>query len=249
VAKAARPVAILRIGQVGWSIRKEYAEHFPTDGSHLERYAQTFSCTEIDSSFYKPHKPATYARWATSVPAGFRFAVKVPKEITHQKRLIDVVEPLDRFLGEATSLGDKLGPLLVQLPPSLALGPAAGPFFASLRERFDGDVVFEPRHRSWFSKEGEMLLEEHRVARAAADPAVVPEAGEPGGWAGLAYYRLHGSPRVYYSAYSDEYLDALEHRLIGKARSSPVWCIFDNTAEGMATANALDLLRRLERSV
>src|SRR6185312_17112458 len=98
----------------------------------------------INSSFYRPHRPATYARWAASVPAGFRFAVKVPKEITHTRRLVATAEPLRRFLAEASALGDKIGPLLVQLPPSLAYdSDVAAGFFDALRERFEGSVVCE----------------------------------------------------------------------------------------------------------
>ena len=83
------------------------------------------------------------------------------------------------------------------------------------------------------------------MARVAADPAVVPAAAEPGGWDGLVYYRLHGSPKVYYSAYPDEYLEALAKTLTRAAKSAEVWCIFDNTAAFAATANALDVLDRV----
>src|SRR5687768_14756132 len=107
------------IGTAGWSIPKSSAEHFPADGSHLERYAQTLPAVEINSSFYRPHKIESYERWARAVPEGFRFAVKIPKTITHEKQLRGADELLNRFLGEAITLGTKLGPLLVQLPPSL----------------------------------------------------------------------------------------------------------------------------------
>ena len=109
----------------------------------------------------------------------------------------------------------------------------------SLRDRFDGDVALEPRHASWFEPAADRLVTGYRIARVAADPAVVPAAAEPGGWDGLVYYRLHGSPKVYYSAYADEYLEALAKTLTRSARTAEVWCIFDNTAEGAATANAL----------
>lgn len=244
-SKSAKPVAI-SIGCAGWALRKEHAPSFPAVGTHLTRYAGRLPAVEINSSFYKPHKPATYAKWAASVPEGFRFAVKVPREATHTRRLVGTEDVLDRFLAEATSLGKKLGPLLVQLPPSLTFSvTVADKFFASLRERFDGDVVLEPRHASWFESGAETLVAKHRVARVSADPAVVEGAGEPGGWDGLVYYRLHGSPKVYYSAYSDAYLEALADKITAAAESASVWCIFDNTAEGAATANALDALHRV----
>lgn len=233
----------IRIGCAGWSLPKEHADAFPAEGTHLERYAARFPAVEINSSFYKPHRSTTYTRWADSVPEPFRFSVKVPKVATHERRLTGVEDVLDSFLAEATQLGDKLGPLLVQLPPSLAFSAdVAKAFFAALRERFDGAVALEPRHPSWFEPSSEKLITKHRIARVAADPAVVPAAGEPGGWDGLVYYRMHGSPKIYYSEYPEAYLESLAKTLTRAAKSSEVWCIFDNTAAFAATANALDVM-------
>jgi uncharacterized protein YecE (DUF72 family) len=237
----------VRVGCAGWSVPKEHGDRFPEEGTHLARYAARFPAVEINSSFYKPHRPTTYARWASSAPAEFRFSVKVPKVATHERRLIDAGDILDSFLAEATQLGDKLGPLLVQLPPSLKFSAdIAERFFAALRARFDGDVALEPRHASWFEPEAEQLVTTHRVARVAADPAVVPAAAEPGGWDGLVYYRLHGSPKVYYSAYPDQYLDSLAKTLVKAAKSADVWCIFDNTAAFAATGDALTTRRLVQ---
>lgn len=236
----------VRVGCAGWSLPKEHAARFPNDGTHLERYAVRFSCVEINSSFYRPHRPATYARWAASVPKHFQFAVKVPREITHTRRLADPVEPLERFLAECGALNAKLGPLLVQLPPSLAYDSDTAPaFFAILRERFAGAVVCEPRHLTWFTPDAEQMLIASYVARVAADPAPVPDAARPGGWDGLVYYRLHGTPRIYYSPYSDEFLEILARDLASAASSVPVWCLFDNTALGHATDDALKTLSLL----
>jgi uncharacterized protein YecE (DUF72 family) len=234
---------LIRIGCAGWALRKENAEACPPPGTHLERYARRFNAVEINSSFYRPHRRSTYARWAGSVPAGFRFAVKIPKAITHTARLANSEAALGSFLGEVAGLGNKLGPLLVQLPPRLAFdGRIARPFFAQLRERFDGAVVCEPRHATWFEKEASGLFERFRIARAAADPAVVPAAAAPGSYEGIRYFRLHGSPRMYYSAYAQERLIAIAAQLQAAARSSrEVWCIFDNTATGAALADALHL--------
>ena len=241
-----RPRRTVRVGCAGWNVPAGHAARFPEAGSHLERYAQVFSCVEINSSFYRPHRPATYARWAAAVPEEFRFAVKMPREITHEHRLHSPVERLDRFLGECGALGEKLGPLLVQLPPSLRFDAAIAPaFFGILRARFAGDVVCEPRHASWLTPEAEQALAQSHIARVAADPAPVPPAAQPGGWDGLVYYRLHGSPRVYYSAYPEDALVARAEALRAAARSAPVWCIFDNTALGAATADALTVMGRL----
>jgi uncharacterized protein YecE (DUF72 family) len=210
-------------------------------GSHLERYGAILNAVEINSSFYRPHRTATYERWAVSVPEDFRFAVKIPKSITHERRFKDVGDLLDRFLAEVSGLGPKLGPLLVQLPPSLTFQPGvADGFLSELRNRVEGSIVCEPRHASWFTPEVEALLTELRIARVAADPAPVPRADEPGGWRGLSYYRLHGSPRIYYSAYSAEYLAAIAEVLTRDAAADiETWCIFDNTAAFAATGDAL----------
>ena len=237
----------IRIGTAGWSIPKLSAPAFPADGTHLERTARVMAMTEVNSSFYRPHKPETWARWAASTPPGFRFAVKLPKAISHEARLEGADAALERFLAEAGMLGDRFGPLLVQLPPSLRFDRAvAEEFFAILRARFDGDVVCEPRHASWFTDGAESLLVAHRVARVAADPAPVPGAGEPGGWDGLRYWRLHGSPVIYRSAYEPAVLDMLAERFLAEAALRPVWCVFDNTADFHALDDALATMARLQ---
>ena len=240
-------MSALYVGTAGWSLPKAEQPRFPAGGSHLERYAAVLPAAEINSSFYRPHRPATYARWAETVPAGFRFSVKVPKAVTHGLRLAGAGGALDAFLAETTALGEKLGCLLVQLPPGLRYDArVASTFLSVLRRRHGGAVAVEPRHPSWFEPGPERLLVKHGAARVAADPAVVPAAGGPGGDRSTVYYRLHGSPRVYDSDYDEGYLDALAGRLRAAARDAEaVWCVFDNTAVGAATANALGLLDRM----
>jgi uncharacterized protein YecE (DUF72 family) len=179
--------------------------------------------------------------WAASVPEDFRFAVKVPKAITHEHRLKDIDDLMYRFLSEASGLGHKLGPLLIQLPPSLSFQHGvADRFLTELRSQVQGSIVCEPRHASWFTPEVAALLDRLRIARVAADPAPVPGAADPGGWRGLSYYCLHGSPRIYYSAYSPEYLAAIAEVLASDAAAGiETWCIFDNTAAFAATGDAL----------
>ncbi len=231
------------IGCAGWNIPRAEQSRFPEHGSHLERYARVLPAVEINTSFYRPHRQATYVRWAESVPAAFRFSVKVPKTITHGARLEGASALLDAFLAEVGGLGDRLGALLVQLPPSLRFdAPVADAFFRALRARSGAGVVCEPRHPSWFAADANALLVRERIARVAADPSPVPGGAEPGGWPGLVYHRLHGSPKRYYSAYSEEYLRALAPRLLATAAAGvPVWCIFDNTAAGAALPDALTL--------
>ena len=144
------------------------------------------------------------------------------------------------FLENVELLGEKLGPVLIQLPPRLAfdIGPVTA-FFDALRHQFPGTVVCEPRHRSWFTIEVEALMDRFMIVRVAADPALLPEAAQPGGWKGLLYFRLHGSPEIYHSVYREAYLKQLATQI--KDSQVPVWCIFDNTASGAAVGNALDL--------
>jgi uncharacterized protein YecE (DUF72 family) len=239
---------VIHVGTAGWALPHLWRDRFPPDGSNLERYAARFSCAEINSSFYRQHRRSTYQRWAASVPAGFLFAVKVPRAITHDQRLVAADVLLEVFLEEATGLGDRLGPLLVQLPPSLALDEAiADELFATVRSLHAGDVVCEPRHESWFGERGNAILTAHRVARAGADPALCAAAARPGGWPALAYLRLHGSPQMYRSTYTDEALQEVGTLLRGhRAAGAACWCVFDNTTLGAATGNALALAKLLE---
>lgn len=238
----------VRVGCAGWNIPRQATRHFASRGSHLERYAQLFNSCEINSSFYRPHKEETWQRWARSVPAGFRFSVKAPKTITHEAKLNCSSEILSAFLEQIKFLGEKLGPVLIQLPPSLEFDHArAREFLSLLRGRFSGDVVWEPRHASWFEDEGNNLLKDFHIARVAADPACVPASTRPGGLASLAYFRLHGSPRRYFSAYSNDSLNMLAAQLTSLDATARVWCIFDNTALGASIPNALELAAKLRK--
>ncbi|HEX8311929.1 MAG TPA: DUF72 domain-containing protein [Chthoniobacteraceae bacterium] len=231
------------IGTAGWSLPKAEHGHFPGTGSHLERYAAVFHAVEINSSFHRSHKRAIWARWRDAVPDRFRFSVKMPKTITHTARLEGAEALVATFLEEASNLGSKLACILVQLPPSLGFDPdVAARFFRQLRDRTSVAVACEPRHASWFAEEANALLASAGIARVAADPARVPGAAEPGGSRSFSYFRLHGSPRIYYSAYSDEFVAQLARRVAAEQRENrTAWCIFDNTTLGAATRNALDL--------
>ena len=241
----------VHLGVAGWAIRREHSPRFANVGSHLQRYATLFNCVEINSCFYRPHRRSTYERWASSVPDPFRFSVKLPKVITHELRLVGAEERLDDFLEETSGLGYKIGPILIQLPPSFAFDlPVVRSFFDQLRTRFEGDAVLEPRHETWFTEEVESLLREYRLARVAADPARVTAAAVPGGHDQPAYFRLHGSPRVYYSAYTPDFLDSVADSIQANvSRGVRTWCIFDNTALGFATSDALTVQALIARKV
>src|SRR5690349_9096104 len=127
------------IGCAGWSLRKESADEFSASGTHLQRYAMRLNAVEINSSFYRPHRVSTYQRWAASTPSDFRFSVKLPKQITHVRRLDSVDAELRQFHNETDGLGEKRGPILIQLPPSLAFDlRIAELFFGLLRAEFNG---------------------------------------------------------------------------------------------------------------
>jgi uncharacterized protein YecE (DUF72 family) len=238
----------LVIGTAGWTIPRDSADTFPAEGSSLARYAAVLRGAEINSSFHRPHRASTWRRWAESVPDDFRFSVKLPKAISHQKRLAGCGEDVARFLDEAGELGGKLAVLLLQLPPSFAFDAGlAEDFLAGLAARTPARLALEPRHPSWFEADADALLHRLEVARVAADPAIVPAAAEPGGWQGLAYWRLHGSPIMYRSSYDAPRLDAWAAALrAATERGAQSWCIFDNTASSAAMGNALGMAERVK---
>jgi uncharacterized protein YecE (DUF72 family) len=237
------------VGTAGWSIPRAAAAAFPGTGAHLERYAQVFKGTEINSSFHRRHATRIYERWASLTPPDFRFSVKLPRAITHEGELRRSRVPLDAFFSDVAGLGAKLGPLLVQLPPSLEFNArVARTFFELLRDRHAGPVVCEPRHASWFTTAAGGVLVRYQVGRVAADPSRIPGAGEPAGWMGspdspgVLYYRLHGSPRKYWSRYPVERIARWADEFRARPSDAVVWCIFDNTASGAAMENALELV-------
>jgi uncharacterized protein YecE (DUF72 family) len=238
----------LFVGTAGWSVPKHHQALFPLPAadaklSHLERYASRLHCVEVNSTFYRPPRRTTCERWAAMTPANFFFAVKAPKAITHTAKLVNTGNALLEFFESVRGLGDKLGPVLVQLPPKLPFDEGvAQEFFTTLRGLHSGAVALEPRHPSWFSLPVDQFLRGFEVARVAADPPKGSElAAQPGGWSELSYWRLHGTPRTYFSNYDERWLQlfAKRHHLLETDSSlKETWVIFDNTALGHATANA-----------
>lgn len=230
---------MIHLGCAGWSVPRLHAEHFPQQGTQLQRYAARLNAVEINSSFYRAHQPKTYTRWAASVPEHFRFSVKLPKAITHEKRLLGCTALLEQFLDECGHLGDRLGCLLVQLPPSLAFDvEVADRFFTRLRKHYDGWLAVEPRHPTWATAQS--LLVDLQVAQVAASPSRFGVDAQPAGWPGLVYWRLHGEPQIYRSAYGRDYLQRLAAQLQQREDAQQhSWCIFDNTASGAALGDAL----------
>lgn len=237
------------IGTAGWSIPRQNAGSFPEQGTALERYAARFPVVEINSSFHRPHRISTWQRWRDSVPDHFRFSVKLPKQITHQRKLVDCAAELDQFIEQAAELHEKLAVLLVQLPPKLAFEPAvARAFFTRLSASASATIVCEPRHESWFSQGADDMLEQLHVSRVGADPSICDPAAHPGGWRGISYLRLHGSPVIYRSSYEDRIQHYAAQLRSLDAPGRPAWCIFDNTASSAGAGDALALLDALTTS-
>lgn len=226
------------IATAAWSIPKSVAAAFPEEGSGLARYASVFGGVEVNSTFYRRHRTSTFERWAAATPDDFRFAVKIPKEITHQRAMKDIRQPFEVFLQDISALGGKRGPLLCQLPPFLRFDlESFEAAFDTMRSLDRGAIVIEVRHKSWTSEHAIALLERYSIDRVLADPALVWPASDfrqsP------RYVRLHGKPKVYYSSYSDAEISAFSELL-----GPDSWCVFDNTASGAAIENALTMLGR-----
>ena len=235
-------MARIRIGTAGWSLDRSMAR-FGQEGSALERYATVLDGVEINSSFYRRHRLATWQRWHDAVPEDFRFSLKLPKRISHELALVGCDAALVEFFADVAPLAQKLGPVLLQLPPKLAYEEGTvGGFLAVLRRSFVGQVTIEPRHESWATPAASALFKQFQISRVWADPQsgalrLAAEA-EPS-----PYLRLHGSPKVYYSSYDEAALSAFAAQL--SAAPAGAWCIFDNTASGAALSNAVALRDRL----
>ncbi len=236
---------VVRTGTAGWRISKHHRDAFARDGSSLERYAARFNCVEINSSFHRTHRTSTYARWAQSVPTGFVFSLKIPKEITHKRRFVDCFELLEAFLEQTAALDDRLGPYVVQLAPSHAFDDDARAFFERFRSQYSGAIACEPRHASWAERDAVEVLQRYCITRVGADPAPFARAERSEPFGGFTYYRWHGSPRVYYSQYDEARLREFASQ-VARDEGAEAWCIFDNTAMDGATGNALDFARNVE---
>lgn len=234
------------IGCAGWNQVSGMLPFSEMDGSQLERYASVFPAVEINSSFHRPHRQTTYERWAASVPHAFRFSVKLPRTITHAMRLAHTHELLVKFKEETSGLGEKLGCMLVQLPPSLQFDMrTACSFFEDARRTFPCMIACEARHHTWFGANATAMLKDQTITRVIADPAKGPHESTTS----AMYIRLHGSPHIYYSSYPDACLALLAQDLTERAHlSHPAWVIFDNTASGAALTNAFAVLNTVKAS-
>lgn len=237
--------ARIRVGLAGWGNPPAKRLDRGRDQTHLAYYAMHFSCVEINSSFYRQHQSATYARWHDETPATFRFSVKMPRGITHESHLKRCAAEVARFYDDIAGLRRKLAAVLVQLPPSLEFNrPTVRTFFDRVPRISGTKVVCEPRHPSWFTRAADDTLRDAGVSRVGADPARGPGAEAPAGARRFAYFRWHGTPRLYYSKYSAEQL-ANFAAMVTRTRATETWCVFDNTARHAAWDDALQFIEAL----
>ena len=211
-------------------------------------------CAEINSSFHRPHALKVYERWAASTPPSFRFSVKLPRTITHEGELRRPGPLLDAFFAQISGLGEKLGALLVQLPPSQAFnsrvaGPSSRNCASDTRDRSSASRG-TPRGSS---RARTQMLVRHRVARVATDPSRIKAALHPAGWMPDAARRRTGDRLLPPARITAQVLVALSARApstMGERdqhapANTDVWCIFDNTASGAAIENALEMMALL----
>jgi uncharacterized protein YecE (DUF72 family) len=238
----------VRIGLAGWS--EAASRHGkllpgrPEEGATgLQRYASAFDFVEINSSFYRQVRPATYEKWSVEVPDHFRFAVKMHRLITHYTRLKNT-DLLGDVFGSVAGLGAKLAVVLVQLPPTLVFdAEVADRFWSALRKLYRGCVVCEPRHASWHEPGALKLLGKHGIGPVLTEIPAVKEDPLRGAKKEIPLYvRLHGTPRKYYSSYGDQDLVRLAEFLADHADRRR-YVVFDNTAGPAGVRNALALKR------
>lgn len=239
----------IHIGCSGW-VYKHWRGIFYPEGlpqkRWFERYSKEFDTVEINASFYRVPLPSTFTGWRDKAPPGFRYAVKVNRFITHMKKLLDCEERLDQFIELARPLGDTLGPLLYQLPPSLHKNL---PRLQTFLELLPGDLeqVFEFRHKSWHDEEVLALLDRFGVGFVAHD---LKGLASPR-WASgrTAYVRFHGTGGKYWGRYSDEALfDWAEWILDQSRQGRSAWCYFNNDIHGHAIEDAR-MLKSMIRQV
>lgn len=233
------------IGTSGWHYEhwrgRFYPEEIPKSG-WLGHYMRHFRTVELNASFYRQPKEKTWDGWREAAPEGFRYAVKANRFITHIQRLKDCAAAVERFMEGALRLGERLGPVLYQLPPGFHRtdenAERLDAFLSVLPAAVKNAIEF--RHKSWFGPETAAQLKRRGAAFCSFDmprmecPLVVT--------APFAYMRFHGSAERYASNYTDEMLTGWATRLrrLGE-EVDEVYIYFNNDAQAFAVRNALKL--------
>jgi uncharacterized protein YecE (DUF72 family) len=235
----------IRIGTSGWDYAHWrgvfYPESLPQE-RWLAHYAAVFDTVEINNTFYHQPAPDTVNRWKREAPKGFVYAIKANRYITHMKKLKDPKDPLGRFLGGARRLGNRLGPVLYQLPPRWSKNVRRLREFVRLLPR-DLTHAIEFRERSWLAADTYAVLEEHGVCLCVHD--MLPR--HPRRMSGPAVYlRLHGAGQTYGGRYPLRRLRSWADWIAEAAETRPAFVYFNNDAEGHAVRDALRLRELLE---
>lgn len=229
------------IGTSGWQYRDWRGPFYPLDlptRGWLRHYADRFPTVELNNAFYRLPERERFEAWRDATPPGFVMAVKASRFLTHVRRLRDPAEPVARLLARARGLGDRLGPVLVQLPPDLPADPDA---LDAVLARFPpgARVAVEPRHASWWTDEVRATLARHGAALCWADRLGRPVTPL---WrtAGFGYLRLHQGRAEPSPRYGRRALAAWVRR-IGAAwpPDAPVYVYFNNDPGGAALADAV----------
>jgi uncharacterized protein YecE (DUF72 family) len=241
----------LHIGTSGWSYQHWSGLFYPEGvkpAKYLEYYVTRFDCVELNASFYRLPAVKTVEGWARRTRASFRFCAKMNRLITHRKRLVEAAEPLQRFLALFDPLCDRLGPFLIQLPPSLRFDSrVAGAFLQLLASHQNThEFALEARHESWFTFEALSLLEDHGVAAVIADSggrfAETEALTSP-----IVYLRFHGPSGLYSSPYSTEGLTTYARKITSwLSEGRQVWAFFNNDIDAHAVHNARELQALVE---
>ena len=239
---SATMAAQVRIGCSGWQY-KHWRERFYPKGLPQTRwfgfYAEHFDTVEINNSFYMLPKPATFEKWRDQAPEGFCYAVKANRYLTQAKKLKECEEPIERMMSATRHLGDRLGPMLYQLPPRLALNLERLESFLQLVPK-DVTNVFEFRHKSWYVPETWELLDRYGASFCVHD--MPGSASERIAVGRAAYVRFHGGEGKYWGRYSDEGLLSWTDWIVEQSRSGrPVWCYFNNDIDAHAIHDAQTL--------
>ncbi len=237
----------MRIGTSGWSYPHWRGVLYPEGtkpAEYLTVYARTFPTTEINASFYHAPHAETFRKWGAAVPGPFVFAVKAHRSITHDRRLEAVETQWLKFVSAARELGAKLGPVLLQFPPSFRSRPRLLAAFLEAHGRAFGGAVrlaFEFRHASWFEGDAVLLPEAHGAALVLADSSRYPMA-PPEHAGAFVYLRFHGPGAMFSSSYTDGQLRGWAERIRRWLREGrDVYAYFNNDAAGCAVRNALRL--------
>lgn len=236
-------MAEIRVGTSGWHYQHWRGVFYPSDlnpRDWLSFYARRFDTVEINNSFYRLPSLETFASWREKVPPGFTFAVKANRFITHVRRLNEPREALAKFFQSAEGLGDRLGPILFQLPPRWKADPERLRLF--VRALPSGyRYAFEFRDPSWFKPEIYHILEESGCALCAASSPSFPEMRRA--TADFAFLRFHGGKILYGSKYSREELaDWAAYARLLLEEGKDVYAYFNNDAFGYALEDARDFI-------